>query len=112
MSVFTASDKTDSFGLPHLSANTDASATQYTIIIMERIAHLPDTATHSNVLNGTRIGGLSYKKLSNIATQAFYSVGVRTNDHTFGDVQGTRSSNLCFAIHNVLNYTEPTNANV
>lgn len=110
--VFSTPNKAERFGLPHLSTNTDASAAQHAIIVAKRITHFLDSATHRDVLHCAGVRGLSYEKLSNIATQTYYPLGIRTDYHIFSDLQGTGGGYSCFSTYNIFHDAEPTNADV
>jgi hypothetical protein len=53
MATITAPYKTNGPGTPHFRTDAHAPATQYTVVVSERVANILYAATHGNILDGS-----------------------------------------------------------
>jgi len=112
MTFLTASHKADGMGFPDFSARADATSAEHAVIVPERIADLPDTAAHSNILDGTRIRGLRHQQFSEIAAQVPDPVCIGLDHHAFFRVERAGSGHIRPAIDNMLDDAQPARAYV
>jgi len=86
--VLAPSYKAEGLGAEQFRADTHAAATQYAILVPERIPDIPYATAHGNVLDCPGIRSLGHEKFGDVAPKSFDFVRIAPDHHPILYAQG------------------------